>query len=1084
MSENALVIPEHQRKRLHPRRGGGTPAAPAAIDPGAAERLRKALTESQERAERLLSHGESAPELVEPARAHLDGPANPTGAAVLAAAVAKGPIETQDLADAWTAEHGLAFAAAATAGLARVRVEPDGGGMGRRLQLVRHDDHALLWNRGDAAFDDVAPRVRTLIAAAGDEEYRDVVTVLAAFRQDLIARIATAFLAPSKTGWVDDLCAELPDNLPPCLAQRVMCSLGTADQVAKFRETRQPWEWLVRDHILHTAADGLGPALAPLLADLIDRTADPLALEVMGILPSDEALKALVERLGRPGVHAVVVEAAERFPERARRTFRDAVDSGPGEIARYAARLLGGPAVREAGWADEAAPEDLPSVLADPPWAGGLPDRKRATVKGLEPPAERTAVWEPSERERWAAPPTGEKVDWGKEIELFRDRRLPAERQWELFLSGPEEDVRPLLACWRPSLTGAATERLEPILARFSADAAPAALDMADVRPAATAELLLPFCDAGIAAQMAEWRLRRRALRPVAERWFTRHAAAAARALVPAALSAVKKAADRRARRDAEMALVHLASHGHTDIVLAAGRDHGSKAAAEIEALLALDPMAAALPAQMPDSPDWLDPHLIPEVLLRDGQALPGTAAGHLVTLLTVSEFDDVHPGVETVREACDPASLASFAWKIFELSGLRERGGGRGLENEGWVMAALGLLGDDATVRDLTPLIRKWPGMNGNRMAVAGLDALVAIGTDTALSELNGIAERIKYKGLQGQARDRIAALAADRGLTAERLADRLVPDLGLDAAGTLVLDYGPRRFTVGFDEQLKPFVLDEDGTRRTSLPKPGARDDAELAPAAHKRFTALKKEARATAAAQLERLERAMVAGRLWSADEFRELIVGHPLIWHIARRLLWTAGGRTFRIAEDRSLADIDDAQLAVAGTDEVGLAHPLHVSADELAAWSDVFADNEIVQPFPQIGRPVHALTEGERSGAALDRFRGLTVTTGAVQGMERRGWDRGVPQDNGIIFWISRRFSGARTVVLDLDPGISVVAPGDWPEQRIEEVCIIPGHDPSRRPGAWHSATFADLDAMNASELLTDILHLTDGRTAT
>ena len=86
----------------------------------------------------------------------------------------------------------------------------------------------------------------------------------------------------------------------------------------------------------------------------------------MGILPSDEALKALVERLDRPGVHAVVVEAAKRFPERARRTFRDAVDSGPEEIARYAVRLLGGPAVREAGWADEAAPEDLPSVPGGP----------------------------------------------------------------------------------------------------------------------------------------------------------------------------------------------------------------------------------------------------------------------------------------------------------------------------------------------------------------------------------------------------------------------------------------------------------------------------------------------------------------------------------------------------------------------------------------------------------------------------------------------------------------------------------------------------------------------------------------------
>ncbi|MGI5201354.1 DUF4132 domain-containing protein [Spirillospora sp. CA-108201] len=1027
MSENALVIPEHQRSRLHPRRGGGTPAAPAAIDAGAAERLRDALTDSQERAERLLRHGESVRELVEPARAHLDGSANPTGAAVLAAAAAKEFGKTADLADAWAAEHGLAFAAGATAALARIRVEPDGGGRGRRLQLVRHDDHALMWRHADAAFDDVAPRVRALIAAAGDEQYREVVTVLAQCRQDLIARIATAFLVPSKTGWVDDLCAELPDDPAPCLSQRVMCSLGTADQVAKFRTRAQPWERLVTDEVLYTAADGLGPALVPLLTELIDCTADPLALEVMGILPSDEALKALVERLDRPGVHAAAVEAAERFPERARRAFQDAVDSSPGEIARFAARLLGGTAEREAGWAADAALEDLPSVLADPPWARGLPDRKPAVVKGLEPPAERTVIWEPGERERWAALSDVEEVGWEKVIDLVRD--------------------------------------------------------MAAVPPAATAELLFPFCDAGIAARMAEWRLRRPALSPVAERWFARHAAAAARMLVPAALSVGKKAADRRARRDAETALVHLASHGHADDALAAGREHGAEAAAGIEALVALDPMVAALPAEIPKAPYWLDPHLIPQVLLRDGRALPAASVGHLVTLLTVCEPDDVHPGVKAVREACAPASLDAFAWKVFELSGLRERGGGAGLGDEAWVMAALGLLGQDATARDLTPVIRKWPGMNGNRMAVAGLDVLAAIGTDTALGELNAIAEQIRYKGLRGQARDRIATLAAHRGLTTEQLADRLVPDLGLDAAGTLVLDYGPRRFTVGFDERLKPFVLGEDGERRASLPKPGARDEAELALAAYKRFTELKKAARATAAPQLERLERAMVAGRCWSAGDFRALILGHPLLQHVARRLLWTTGGPTFRITEDRSLADVDGAEPVLSGTGEVGIVHPLHMSADELAAWSDVFGRYEIVQPFPQIARPVHTLTEDERAGHTLDRFHGLTVTTGAAQGMDRRGWTRGVPQDNGIIFWISRSLPGDRTVVLDLDPGISVVTPGMWPEQRIKTVGIISGDNPFSRPGSG-SATFADLDEVNASELLTDLLHLTESGTAT
>jgi hypothetical protein len=66
----------------------------------------------------------------------------------------------------------------------------------------------------------------------------------------------------------------------------------------------------------------------------------------------------------------------------------------------------------------------------------------------------------------------------------------------------------------------------------------------------------------------------------------------------------------------------------------------------------------------------------------------------------------------------------------------------------------------------------------------VTGLDVLAAIGSDVALMHLNGIAQKVKFKGLQEKARAKIDQLAQARGLSAEELADRLVPDLGLDEA------------------------------------------------------------------------------------------------------------------------------------------------------------------------------------------------------------------------------------------------------------------------------------------------------------
>src|SRR6185369_16203815 len=147
-----------------------------------------------------------------------------------------------------------------------------------------------------------------------------------------------------------------------------------------------------------------------------------------------------------------------------------------------------------------------------------------------------------------------------------------------------------------------------------------------------------------------------------------------------------------------------------------------------------------------------------------------------------------------------------------------------------------------------------------GHARAVTGVGVLAAIGTDVALMHLHGIAQRAKFKGLKTAAQQKMDEVAAGLGLDAEQLADRLVPDFGLAADGSLRLDYGPRQFLVGFDEQLRPFVADADGKRLKALPKPGARDDAELAPAAYKQFAALKKDVRTVAADQIRRLERAM--------------------------------------------------------------------------------------------------------------------------------------------------------------------------------------------------------------------------------
>ncbi|MCL2466567.1 MAG: DUF4132 domain-containing protein [Micrococcales bacterium] len=300
--------------------------------------------------------------------------------------------------------------------------------------------------------------------------------------------------------------------------------------------------------------------------------------------------------------------------------------------------------------------------------------------------------------------------------------------------------------------------------------------------------------------------------------------------------------------------------------------------------------------------PPWVAVKALPQVQLSNGAgALPETAVRNLVTMLVKSSLKKPHADVTVVRSECTGRSSAAFAWGLFEqwqLAGYPASGG--------WVLDALGVLGDDDTARRLAPLVRVWPGESAHGRAVKGLDVLLAIGSDVALMQLYSISQKVKFKGIKGQAQKRIDALADRLGLEPAQLEDRLVPDLGLAPDGTMVLDFGDKTFTVGFDEQLRPTVVDAQGKVRKTLPKTTTEPGVSSA----KTFAALKKDVRALADLQLRRLEGAMATQRGWTLAEFTTYLVDHPLVWHLTRRLVWQADNGFFRVAEDKTFADVDD------------------------------------------------------------------------------------------------------------------------------------------------------------------------------
>ncbi len=512
-----------------------------------------------------------------------------------------------------------------------------------------------------------------------------------------------------------------------------------------------------------------------------------------------------------------------------------------------------------------------------------------------------------------------------------------------------------------------------------------------------------------------------------------------------------------------------------------------AKAPEAVVEVLDRDPLQR-FPARIAKVPDWFKPSSFTRPVLKEGGALSDEAMVAIAEMLSFSTPEAIYAGIDVLKETTRPESLSAFAWDVFA-AWLADGAPSK----EGWALRGIGWLGDDECARKLTRLVRKWPGEAAHARAVTGLDVLADIGTDVALMNLNGIAEKLKFKGLQEKAREKIAQLAEARDLTPEELADRLAPDLDLDDRGGMDLVFGERQFRVGFDEFLKPWVKDETGKRLKDLPKPNKSDDQELAGDAVKRWAALKKDARAASSIQITRLENMLSMSRRTTPDVFWMFFASHPLIRHLTQRLVWgvyadrdprTAPTTIFRVSDDLSVTDAQDDTIDLDFSPEasgvIGLVHPLHLPAGGLDAWGALFGDYEISQPFPQLGREIHELTEAEKQVSEISRFEGLKVESPRLRGMGSRGWALGAPQDGGAIWWLERPIrlldGKAMDAMFYFGDGI-FTGGGDW-EDKLQTLGKLSLEPPYGR-SSGNAPKFGQLDPVTASETLRGLALLAE-----
>ncbi len=561
--------------------------------------------------------------------------------------------------------------------------------------------------------------------------------------------------------------------------------------------------------------------------------------------------------------------------------------------------------------------------------------------------------------------------------------------------------------------------------------------------------------------------------RPLALEWLARFANAATLALIPD----LAGCGDGKERANAAVAVSSLMWYGHKPAVDAAFDLQTPAVKGLALESLSTDPFLAQQSRMLPAfwAPrDWAT------LRTNDGGAVAERWVDNLGRILRTAPLGLPSPSITSIRAALTSESLSAFGRSVFH-SWL-----GVGMpSDEVWALHAVGHLCGDEMVDELVRHVHEWPVSGRPGYALTGLAVLAHMGTQEALLAIHRVSQRFKSRGLRDRAGRVLFEAAAARGMSRDELADRLVPDFGLDHRGRLTLSFGARRFQIGLTSKLLPLVMSEDGVPIKTLPPARKGDDEAAVEGAHALWKRVKREARAVLTHERHRLESAMLSERRWSIADFERYLIRHPLLGAIARTLVWSAHSPSshdvhlFRVSDSAGPTNVNDEAIHFDGAWSIGLPHPVNLAEEDRWAWCEHFQARSLSQAFAQLERPVYRLAAEAGSAVALNAYENVDVQSARVLGLESRGWRRSGEQSGSWAAMI-RQIPNSRTQAeFTLTPGIFAVI-SEFPTQTLGPVMIGP-----RQRDSWGTPAepvpLGKISQIAYSEIVLDLSWLTEGR---
>ncbi len=337
-------------------------------------------------------------------------------------------------------------------------------------------------------------------------------------------------------------------------------------------------------------------------------------------------------------------------------------------------------------------------------------------------------------------------------------------------------------------------------------------------------------------------------------------------------------------------------------------------------------------------------------------------------------------PNAGLLRAACWAASAMAGDWIVPALHGTADRS----MRGSGYVVSA--------------------------KIPNACVCSLGLIGSEAAVAALLDLRRRVKHAGFRKQIAAALASAAARTGLTPGELAERVVPDAGLDARGERRIATGA---TVGW-------VRIGDGWRvRTEWQTPAgrsARVPADAGADATRQVRRAVNDVKTALAAERSRLEELLAEERSWAVADWRRWYLDHPVTGSVTRGLIWSFSTGVTGIPADGDRLEGADGHHAIPPEATVRLWHPARADTAQVGRWRDYLVAAGRMQPFKQAFREVYLVTPAELETTRYsNRFAAHVLRYQQAYALfKQRGWAANYlgPYNGGYEGQARRDFPGA------------------------------------------------------------------------